>query len=123
MQDARRPLVAVVDDDEAVRDSLRFLLEIAGYDVATFASACAFLHAAPSGRPACLVVDQHMPNLTGLELLRRLHAAGDRMPSALMTGSPSEDVTREALSLGAAAVLEKPLVEEHLFRFIEAAIG
>jgi two-component system response regulator FixJ len=119
MQDGHRPLVAVVDDDEAVRESLRFLLDIAGYDVAAFASGCAFLRADGARVPACVLIDQHMPQLTGLELLRRLRDAGRDLPVALMTGSPSAELTRRAQELGAADVLEKPLADDVLFRFVE----
>ena len=118
MEDGGRLIVAVIDDDEAVRDSLRFLLETAGFAVDTFASACQFL-AAPVTHPCfCLLVDQHMPHLTGLDLLRRLHDNGQMPRVALMTGSPSEDLTRQALELGVVAVLEKPLAEESLFGFV-----
>jgi two-component system response regulator FixJ len=119
MQDGHRPVVAVVDDDEAVRDSLRFLLEIAGYDVATFASGCAFLQSAAQHAAVCVLVDQHMPQLTGLALLQRLRDAGRVMPVALMTGSPSAELARQALELGATDVLEKPLAEDVLFHFVE----
>ena len=119
MQDGHRPVVAVVDNDAAVRDSLKFLLEIAGYDVAIFASACAFLQTGAGQPPDCLLVDQHMPNLTGLELLRRLRDAGRSLPVALMTGSPSAELTRQALELGVTAVLEKPVADDVLFRFLD----
>jgi two-component system response regulator FixJ len=122
MQDGHRPIVAVVDDDQAVRESLRFLLEIGGFDVATFASACEFLAAGVNDQATCLLVDQHMPSMTGLELLRRLRSAGHELPVAVMTGSPSADLTRQALELGAIDVLEKPLAEDELFSFVERTI-
>lgn len=118
MEDGGRLIVAVIDDDEAVRESLRFLLETAGFSVDTFASACQFLAASVVHPRICLLVDQHMPNLTGLDLLRRLHENGQMPRVALMTGSPSEDLTRQALELGVVAVLEKPLAEELLFGFV-----
>jgi FixJ family two-component response regulator len=119
MQDGCRPVVAVVDDDEAVRESLRFLLEIAGYDVATFASGCAFLRSDAERPAVCVLIDQHMPQLTGLALLQRLRDAGRAVPVALMTGSPSAELARQARELGAADVLEKPLSEDVLFHFVE----
>ncbi len=118
--DGRRPVVAVVDDDEAVRDSLRFLLETAGFEVTVFASASQFL-AAPTDSRVCLLLDQHMPQLTGLELLRCLQEHGRQLTVALMTGSPSPELTRRARELGAQAVLEKPLNDEALLRFVAAA--
>jgi two-component system response regulator FixJ len=122
MPDERRP-VAVVDDDDAVRDSLRFLLEASGFEVLTFVSACQFLSAIERDGVACALLDQHMPGVTGLELLRRLHQRFPAMPVALMTGSPSPELTRQALALGAAVVLDKPLAEPALLRFVGQAIG
>jgi two-component system, LuxR family, response regulator FixJ len=117
----QRPVVIVVDDDEAVRESLRFLLETAGFDVDTFASACQFLAAACDRRPLCLLVDQHMPQLTGLDLLQRLRETGYAVPAALMTGSPSTGLMRRAMELGVLEILEKPLPDDVLFRFVHKA--
>lgn len=118
MQDRHRPTVAVVDDDQGVRESLRFLLETAGFDVDTFDSACEFLAASAPDAPIILLVDQHMPRLTGLDLLHRLRERGISGPVALMTGSPSPELSRRARELGATVVLEKPLAEELLLRFL-----
>jgi len=121
MQDGRRPVVIVVDDDEAVRESLRFLLDIAGYDVMTFESAQAYLDRDDREPATCMVLDQHMPNTTGLELLAVLRQSGARLPTALITGSPSPDLVRQAIALGAARVLEKPLADDALLRFVACA--
>lgn len=118
MQMCHRQTVAVVDDDQGVRDSLRFLLETAGFDVDTFDSACEFLAASVAGTSVILLVDQHMPRLTGLDLLHRLRERGISGTVALMTGSPSDELSRRARELGATAVLEKPLAEELLLRFL-----
>jgi two-component system response regulator FixJ len=115
--------VAVVDDDDAVRDSLRFLLETAGFSVATFGSAAQFLNEAQLGEFACLVVDQHMPGQTGLQLINSLRREGTRLPVALITGSPSPDLVRQANELGVAKVMEKPLDDDALLQFIEAPCG
>jgi len=111
-------VVIVVDDDDAVRESLRFLLETAGFDVETFASACQFLAAAYDRRPLCLLVDQHMPQISGLDLLQRLREAGHTVPAALMTGSPSTALMRRAMELGVQEILEKPLPDDALFSFV-----
>jgi two-component system, LuxR family, response regulator FixJ len=116
-----RSMVIVVDDDEAVRESLRFLLEIAGYHVVTFESAQAYLDRADRGPATCMVLDQHMPNTTGLELLTQLHQSGAGLPTALITGSPSPDLVRQATALGAARVLEKPLADDALLSFVACA--
>ena len=72
-------------------------------------------------RAVCLVVDQHMPNTTGLELLAKLRRLGTGLPTALITGSPTPDILRQAVALGVMKVLEKPLVDDALLRFLAAA--
>lgn len=111
--------VAVVDDDPGVLDSLRFLLEIGGYAVATYASAAAFL-ADRDVAPACLILDQHMPHMTGLELAARLRSEGASIPVLLITGSPSPAIVDRAAALGIEKVLEKPPSEDDLLRFVGA---
>jgi two-component system, LuxR family, response regulator FixJ len=121
MHNGSHRLVAVVDDDDAVRDSLQFLLETAGFSVATYNSAAQFLD---EGRPCdllCLVIDQHMPEQTGLQLVSRLRSQGVNLPIVLITGSPSPDLVRLASELGVAKVLEKPLDDVVLLDFIEHA--
>ena len=114
-------VVGVVDDDDAVRDSLQFLLETAGFSVAAYNSAAQFLSEARPGDLACLVVDQHMPDVTGLQLVARLRGQGVALPIALITGSPSRDLDRLAREVGIAKVLEKPLDDGILLDFIEHA--
>jgi two-component system response regulator FixJ len=113
--------VAVVDDDDAVRDSLRFLLETAGFSVAVFGSAAQFLNEARPSDMKCLVVDQHMPDVTGLQLVTRLRSQGATLPIALITGSPSTELLRQAYELGVAKVMEKPLDDDALLDFIAQA--
>ena len=115
-------LVAVVDDDAAVRDSLRFLLEIAGFSVATYASAAEFLQGVPD-ELVCLIADQHMPNLTGLQMVARLRGQGVGLPVALITGAVSADLVGRAQALSVALVLEKPLDDDRLIEFVERSIG
>ena len=119
MQNGSHRRVAVVDDDDAVRDSLQFLLETAGIPVFAYASAAQFLREAPMGEISCLVVDQHMPEQTGLQLVASLRQRGTVLPIALITGSPSADLLRIAHDLGVTKVLEKPLDDTTLLRFIE----
>jgi two-component system response regulator FixJ len=113
--------VAVVDDDDGVRDALRFVLEAAGFDVHSYRSALAFL---PEAEQCCwryLVVDQQMPGLTGLELVARMRGSGHSVPTLLITGSPSRDLRCRAAALGVNAVLEKPMVNGDLLRYLAAA--
>ena len=122
MHSGSHRVIAVVDDDDAVRDSLRFLLEIAGYDVATYGSAAQFLRDAPMDKLVCLVLDQHMPDQTGLQLVARLRNDGVDLPVALITGSPSADLIRQARQLDVAKVLEKPLDDDVLLEFLAQAM-
>ena len=119
MAKAGQGRVAIVDDDQAVRDSLRFLLEIIGHPVETFASAAEFLNA-DKQRLVCLILDHHMPGVTGLELAERLRADGFGIPIVLITGSPSPAIAARAAELG-IRVLAKPVTDEDLMDFISAA--
>jgi FixJ family two-component response regulator len=111
--------VGIVDDDEPVRDSLRFLLEVVGYEVETFASAAELL-ARETDKLTCLIVDHHMPQTTGLDLVRRLRAAGTDVPVLLITGAPSPSIVARAAELG-VRVLEKPPHDEDVINFIKSA--
>jgi two-component system response regulator FixJ len=119
MTEAKRRTVAIVDDDHAVLDSLRFLLEVVGYTVEIFASGAEFLQANVN-HFACLILDHHMPNMTGLELAERLRADGAGIPILLITGSPSPTITGKAAEVG-IQVLDKPPSEDALIDFINAA--
>ncbi len=111
--------VAVVDDDPAVLDSLKSFFEAAGYQVGIYASAMAFLeeHAL---RPACLVLDHHMPQMTGLELAAKLRAQGTATPILLISGSLSPAVIARAALIGIEKVLGKPAAGEDLLSFVDA---
>ena len=115
-----RQIIAVVDDDEAVRQSLEMLLSVSGHRTAGYASAADFLAAPNLCRVAGLILDHHMPKVTGLELLARLRAQGWAKPVLLVTGSPSSDITDRATNLGVDGVLEKPLSDDLLFRFVDS---
>jgi two-component system, LuxR family, response regulator FixJ len=117
MTGSPRGTIAIVDDDPAVRDSLRFLLEVMGYSAATFGSAAEFLNA-ERGHLTCVVLDHQMPHMTGLELAQKLNADGARIPILLITGSPSPAINARAAELGIRTVLEKPPSEDDLIDFI-----
>lgn len=120
MSKSQRRTVAIVDDDHAVRDSLRFLLEVSGYLVRTFASAAEFVNGHQE-HLACLILDQHMPQMTGLQLAEKLRADGSRTAILLITGSPSPAIIERAALLG-IKLLEKPPGEEDVLDFIDAAM-
>jgi len=113
--------VHVVDDDEAMRESLSFLLETAGLAVCTYESPTAFLAALPLEQPACLVTDIRMPEMTGIDLLRHLNATGHQLPVIVITGHGDVSLAVEAMKLGAADFIEKPFDDEVLLAAINAA--
>jgi two-component system response regulator FixJ len=120
MAAASRDTVAIVDDDEAVRHSLRLLLEVIGHKVETFASVADFLKAELE-KLLCLIVDHHMPGMTGLDLAERLRTDGNTVPIMLTTGLPSRAIYARAAEVGVDEVLEKPLDETLLLAFIDTA--
>ena len=117
------PLVHVVDDDEAVRDSLSLLLEAAGLSVRTYDSATAFLKALPNLGAGCVLTDVRMPELDGLELQRRLAELGIRLPVIVMTGHGDVPIAVEALKAGAADFLEKPFDDVQLLAAVSSALA
>ena len=120
MRGAVRQII-VIDDDAGVRQSLEFLLETAGYAVECFGSAPHYLAVLQPATVICLIVDQRMPEMTGLEFLADLRRRGIHLPAILITGSPSPDVMQRAAALDVRDVLPKPLVADGLLRFVAAA--
>jgi FixJ family two-component response regulator len=120
MAETPRGTVVIVDDDEGVRQSLRFLLEVIGHKVETFASGGEF-QKAELDELLCLIVDQYMPGMTGLELAAWLRADGNKVPIMLVTGSPSRAVYKRAAEVGIDEVPEKPPDEALLLAFIDTA--
>ena len=116
------PLIALVDDDDALRTSLDNLLRSVGFRVQGFASAEAFLQAPPAPETACLLLDVRLPGMNGLELQRQLGAAHGSLPIIFVTAYADEEVRARALAAGAVAVLSKPCREADLLQAIEAAL-
>jgi two-component system, LuxR family, response regulator FixJ len=114
--------VYVIDDDEAMRDSLSFLLESAGFDVTLFESALKFLDALPELAFGCVVSDVRMPGLDGIELLKRMKTRPGAFPIIIMTGHGDIPLAVEAMKLGAIDFLEKPFEDDRLIAMIEMAI-
>jgi FixJ family two-component response regulator len=116
-------IVAVIDDDDDVGDVLGGLLEAMGYDVATYRSGPEFLADPDKGRLSCLIVDQNMPKMKGLDMIALLSEQGINIPSLLITGAHDPDLERRASSLGVMTVLEKPMSHHELLRFISISAG
>lgn len=117
-----RPTVYVVDDDYGVLNSLRFVLETDGFDVGAFKSGSALLDAVASGEADCFVIDYKMPNMSGIELAKRLRNRGIETPIILITGYPDDDILARATAAGIHHVLRKPHVEESLVTHVRSVI-
>jgi two-component system, LuxR family, response regulator FixJ len=114
--------VYVIDDDPAMRDSLDFLLGSAGFSVRVFESAGNFLAVLPDLSFGCIVSDVRMPEIDGIDLLRRLKIEGRKLPIVIMTGHGDIPLAVEAMKLGALDFLEKPFEDERLIGMINAAL-
>jgi two-component system response regulator FixJ len=114
-------IVHVIDDDSAVRESLAFLLEAADIAVKTYDSAVTFLAALPNVADGCIVTDVRMPEISGLELLQRLHERAVHIPVIVITGHGDVPLAVEAMKLGAVDFLEKPVDEEVLLSSVKSA--
>jgi two-component system, LuxR family, response regulator FixJ len=119
---AHRGKVYVIDDDEAMRDSLDFLLGSADFSVTLFESAEHFLGALAGVDFGCVVSDVRMPGIDGLELLKRLKASHNSFPVLIMTGHGDVPLAVEAMKLGAVDFLEKPFEDERLIGMIDVAL-
>ena len=117
-----RGKVYVIDDDEAMRDSLDFLLGSADFQVMLFESAHHFLDAVSGIDFGCVVSDVRMPGIDGIELLKRLKASHQTLPVVIMTGHGDVPLAVEAMKLCAADFLEKPFEDDRLIGMIEAAL-
>ena len=113
--------VHVIDDDEAVRDSLDFMLDAAGLRVRTWESAVRFLETADQAERGCIVTDVRMPDMTGLELVEKLKERGIADPVIVITGHGDVPLAVEAMKEGAVDFLEKPFEDEALLAAVRAA--
>jgi two-component system response regulator FixJ len=116
-------VVHVIDDDEALRESLAFLLGTAHLEVRTYESATAFLDALPRAEPGCIITDVRMPGLSGVELLRRLKSLEAAFPVIVITGHGDVPLAVEAMKLGAADFFEKPFEDDALLVAVQSALG
>jgi len=115
-------VVHIVDDDEAVRQSLAFLLASAGLTVRLYDSASAFLAGLAAVKAGCLVTDVRMPDMTGIELLQQLRARSCKLPAIVITGHGDVPLAVEAMKAGAVDFIEKPFDQEALLRAVRAAL-
>jgi two-component system, chemotaxis family, CheB/CheR fusion protein len=120
--DMLRPTIFVVDDEGAVREAMRALLEEEVWAVEVYASGEAFLDAYRPGREGCLVVDARMPRMSGLDLLERLKTEGARPPAIMITGHADIRLAVRAMKAGALAFLEKPVQYDELVVNIDRAL-
>lgn len=115
-------VVHIVDDDEAVRQSLAFMLSTAGLPVRLYESAVAFLASLKSVQSGCLITDIRMPEMTGLELLHELKVKSCRIPAIVITGHGDVPLAVEAMKAGAIDFIEKPFDEEAILHAVRAAL-
>lgn len=115
-------MIYVIDDDDAMRDSLNFLLDSSGYSVTLFDDAQRFMDALPGLAFGCVVSDVRMPGIDGIELLKRMKAQHSPFPILIMTGHGDVPLAVEAMKLGAVDFLEKPFEDDRLIAMIETTI-
>ena len=119
---ANEGVVHVVDDDEAMRHSLIFLLECAEIEARAYDSALAFLEALPSMEPGCIVTDVRMPGMSGIELVRKLKEVGVTDPVIVITGHGDVPLAVEAMKAGVSDFIEKPFDDQQLLSAVRKAL-
>jgi len=123
MEVPNRAVIAVVDDDESVREAVISLVKSFGYDAVAFGRAEDFLTFDHRGGIGCLITDVQMPRMTGLDLHARLVAAGETIPTILITAFPDQGARTRALRSGVKCYLTKPFRDEDLHACIRSALG
>jgi FixJ family two-component response regulator len=122
LSDATAPVVVVVEDDPAVRNSLKFSLEIEGYSVRLYSGGRDLLDHGELPRHGCLVIDYSMPDMNGIDLLAALRARNCALPAILMTGDPTVMLRELATAVG-ARFIEKPLIGGALVEAIDMSLS
>jgi two-component system, LuxR family, response regulator FixJ len=118
-----KAVIHVIDDDEAMRQSLAFLLGTVGMEVQTYESAVAFLEVAPTVKAGCVITDVRMPGLSGVDLLRQLRERKLGIPVIVITGHGDVPLAVEAMKIGAMDFLEKPFDDEALLASVRSALN
>jgi FixJ family two-component response regulator len=116
------PLVAIVDDDKSMRKATQDLLKAAGFSTAAFQDAASFLGSPSRAAAACLVADMRMPGMSGLELHLELRAAGQGIPTVIITAHPEELAQARAREAGITCFLIKPFAPDELIECVRAAL-
>jgi FixJ family two-component response regulator len=119
----KRPLVAIVDDDESIRETTKDLLESAGLAAATFASAALLLKSWRLNSISCLVADMRMPEMTGIELHQHLVSSNNAIPTILITAYPDDRVRAQAIKSRVVCYLAKPFAADELLACVRRALG
>ena len=119
---SEKAIVHVIDDDEAIRQSLAFLLQAAKLEVKTYSTAMAFLDALPDAASGCVITDVRMPGMSGVELLRRLKEIKISVPVIVITGHGDVALAVEAMKAGAVDFLEKPFDDDVLLASVQSAL-
>ena len=119
---SEQSLIAIIDDDQPFRESMRRLMRSLGYAADCYSSAADFLASRRLGETACLIADVHMPAMTGVELYRHLIQAGQPIPTILVTAYPTKVERAHALNDGVVCYLRKPIDEQKLSRCLRAAL-
>lgn len=123
MNDHTLRRLAIVDDDGSVRRALKRLLTASGFDVVTHDSGSDFLESPMLHEVGCVLLDVHMPGMSGIEVLAAVRDAATKVPVVLMSGRYEPDFAERALEAGASAVLRKPFAEDDLLAAISLATG
>ena len=116
------PLVAIVDDDESIRDTTKDLLESAGFSAAVFAHAAGLLKSRRLSQVRCLITDMRMPKMTGLELHQHLVASKRAIPTILMTAYPDERSRTQAIKANVVCYLIKPFAADELLACVRRVV-
>jgi FixJ family two-component response regulator len=116
------PHIAIVDDEEPVRKALKRLLQASGFEVESYGSGKDFL-ASREATPDCLILDMHMPGMTGLQVIDALRSAGRELPTVIITAYDAPEISEQCRAAGVSAYLRKPLDERVLLNSISASLA
>lgn len=117
-----KSVIAIVDDDQSIREALASLMNSLGYEAVAYSSGDEFMESAERGRTACLITDVNMPGMTGPQLHQRLIKSGKRIPTIFVTAYPDDAVRATAAQAGVDCYLTKPFHEEEMLACVRSAL-